>query len=243
MADKMESVPFMDDTESRSSTSTLRLDTRKPIRWQDSQIRVSSLISHVVVVIFTSLVWGGVLIYHQHGRPPVRPFNLGAGQTIFKGMRYLSCGGSLDEALENDCVYDMLANHYVPRICQDDASIKEYKTEGTTWQPYIDMNWTERLPSDDAMGPSGVYWTNQRDHIVHCAMLWRKQWRALTENRRFMDFTTVDRGHMMHCSQFLMDMTEPNGGADWRETPISVEVGYSGCVDMSTFTGERNPLA
>ncbi len=109
------------------------------------------------------------------------------------------------------------------------------RSRAETWIGYTDMNWTDVIPTTKAMGESGVYWTNQRDHIVHCAMLWKKQWRAFTENRRYWDAIIASEEHVMHCSKFLMEMSEPNGGFDWREKPMTVEVGYSGCVDMGSL--------
>ena len=200
--------------------------------------RFSALGSHLVVFLVTSLVWGTVFIYLDLHRQPAGPFNLGPGKTIFSGKKYISCGSSLEEAYARGCKYDILANHFVHETCLDEEAIREYQKEGDTWHGYTDMNWTDIIPTTDAMGESGVYWTNQRDHIVHCAMLWKKQWRAFTENRRYWDAIIASEEHVMHCSDFLVEMTEDHDGFDWREKPMTVEVGYAGCVDM----GGAQPL-
>ena len=77
------------------------------------------------------------------------------------------------------------------------------------------------------MAQTDYYYTNMRDHIVHCAVLWRKQYRAFVEQRRGIDTVIADEEHTMHCSQFLIDMSEK--GPDWRSVPIKVFVKYAGC--------------
>jgi len=204
---------------------------------RENRGKSSSLISHALVFFLTSLIWAGGLAYmnQKHNRlPPRLPFNLGTGQTIFKGLEYIDCGGSLEEAQAKGCEYDILANHFVHRLCLDEDAIRAYQQEGTTWMGYTDMNWTDLIPTTRSMGESGVYWTNQRDHIVHCAMLWKKQWRAWTENRRYVDAIIASEEHTMHCAKFLVDMTDNDDGFDWRLKPMTVEVGYAGCVDMGS---------
>lgn len=225
-----EHVPFL-KTENGEPTPTEEhqnntFEQRKPVSHR------FSFISHTLVFILTSLIWGAAFIYLEHHHPLGHPFDLSPTQSIFKGKNYIECGNSLEEALERGCEYDILANHFVHRSCLDERAILEYQQEGDTWLGYTDMNWTDVIPTTKAMGESGVYWTNQRDHVVHCAMLWRKQWRALTENRRYWDAIIASEEHVMHCSEFLMEMSERHDGFDWREKPMTVEVGYSGCVDM-----------
>ncbi|KXX73733.1 hypothetical protein MMYC01_208497 [Madurella mycetomatis] len=197
--------------------------------------RLSALWGYIFVFLVTSMLWGVALVYLENHHFPVRPFDLGPGQSIFKGKKYIACGKSLEEALARECEYDILANHFVHKLCLDKTAIREYQNEGDTWLGYTDMNWTDLIPTTKAMGESGVYWTNQRDHIVHCAMLWKKQWRAFTENRRYWDAIIASEEHVMHCADFLMEMTERHDGFDWREKPMTVEVGYAGCVDMGAL--------
>jgi hypothetical protein len=195
----------------------------------------SSFGSHVTAILFTSIFWGVILFYFQLHRPHSYSFDLGHGQSIFKSNKFITCGNSLGEAMANECQYDMLSNHFVHPLCLDEGAVLEYQQEGNTWIGYTDMNWTDVIPTTKAMGESGVYWTNQRDHIVHCAMLWRKQWRAFTENRRYWDNVIAGEEHVLHCSEFLMEMSEQHEGFDWREKPMTVEVGYGGCVDRGAW--------
>ena len=89
-------------------------------------------------------------------------------------------------------------------------------------------------------GGRKYYYTNMRDHILHCAMLWRRQYREFmtvmgrdyvgAEGVRGLDSLIVDEEHTMHCSTFLVEMTE--NGPDFEGMPIQVEVGYAGCHVM-----------
>jgi hypothetical protein len=95
-----------------------------------------------------------------------------------------------------------------------------------SWFGYADENRTELL-GIDAMSEMDFYYTSERDHIVHCAMLWRKQFRAFFEGRRNLDSIIASSKHTLHCSQFFIDMSER--GPDYRNMPIKTHVGYAGC--------------
>jgi hypothetical protein len=138
---------------------------------------------------------------------------------------YLTCGTSLQEAKSKGCLYDILSNHWIPNECADEFSIREYQSDGS-WYPYNDENRTELLTREE-LGDRTFYYTSMRDHIVHCAALWRRQFRALSEGWRYLDSVLTDPEHTMHCSKFLVDMSDY--GPDFRTMPIKVFVGHAGC--------------
>lgn len=76
-----------------------------------------------------------------------------------------------------------------------------------------------------------LYYTNMRDHIVHCAVLWKRQFTAWKEGWRYLDGVLVDERHTMHCADFLVQMTDK--GTNFRQVPISVTVGHEGCHVLS----------
>ena len=94
-----------------------------------------------------------------------------------------------------------------------------------SWFPYADESRTELLALEE-LGDLPYYYTSMRDHIVHCAMLWRRQFRALSEGWKYVDQITVDAHHTMHCANFLMEKAELQV---YREQAIKVVVGKSGC--------------
>lgn len=74
------------------------------------------------------------------------------------------------------------------------------------------------------MGSRDHYYTSIRDHVNHCAMLWRKQFWTLFEARRVFDGVIVNTYHTEHCAEFLSDLM----GME-RTEPTLVRVGFSGC--------------
>jgi len=62
---------------------------------------------------------------------------------------------------------------------------------------------------------------------VHCAVLWRRQFRAFSERWQYMDSLIVNEHHTMHCSQFLIDITSQGPEALLLST--RVKVGFGGC--------------
>lgn len=108
----------------------------------------------------------------------------------------------------------------------DEGSVKVYQAD-RSWFGYADENRTQRIDSIEAMGNVEVYYTNMRDHIVHCAALWKKQFKAFFEERIYYDSLILDPQHTYHCADFLVDMTDK--GPDFRNIAIKVEVGHAGC--------------
>ncbi|KAF2223389.1 hypothetical protein BDZ85DRAFT_172817, partial [Elsinoe ampelina] len=138
---------------------------------------------------------------------------------------FTNCGRSVPEAQKLGCTYDILSNHWVPDKCMDEQAVKWYQADGS-WQGFADENRTE-VVDVAAMGTTGLYYTSMRDHIVHCAILWKKQFAAFYRERGYYDSLIVDPEHTDHCVDFLIDMTDH--GVDFRKIPIKVEVGFAGC--------------
>jgi hypothetical protein len=184
------------------------------------------VVSHSLVFIITSLFWTfGLLLLPTFNSTPHFLKHSEGNSTIVPGADYFHCGHSVEEAEARGCEYDILNNHWIPAKCIDEFSIREYQSDGS-WFGYADKNHTELLDIK-AMGRTPVYYTNERDHIVHCSFLWRKQFRAFMEGRKYLDSIIVDEEHTMHCSEFLIKMSE--WGPDFRKMPIEVHVGYAGC--------------
>ncbi|KKY32382.1 hypothetical protein UCDDA912_g07660 [Diaporthe ampelina] len=141
---------------------------------------------------------------------------------ITSGANYISCGNSTEEARSNGCTYDTLLNAWVPAQCLDQEWIDEYQDDAS-WTAFSDVNLTEPL-KPDAMGERDHYYTSIRDHINHCAMLWRKQFWTLFEGRRVFDAVIANSYHTEHCASFLSELFGSN-----RTEPTLVRVGFSGC--------------
>lgn len=185
----------------------------------------------ILVGLATSVIWGSLLFYVDRHSPrfyrisrPEANHNQLMGMPI-SGYKFLMCGTSVQEAKTFGCEYDILANHWVPSLCIDEEAIADYQSD-ESWYGYAHENRTDLLSLED-MGNGPHYFTSIRDHILHCAMLWRKQYRAFSEGRPYLDSITADREHTLHCVKYLIDMTDR--GPDFRHMPIRVDVGFAGC--------------
>jgi hypothetical protein len=177
----------------------------------------------------TSFAWIAILLFclHRSSQPDEHHAKNGTIYHLgFLGQAdFIECGSTTMEAVERGCKYDILSNHWLPEPCIDQTMIDEYKNDNS-WYAYADKDMSFRL-SLEAMGTSDFYYTSMRDHIVHCAMMWRKQFRAFIEGGRYYDELITDAQHTHHCSQFLINITE--SGPDYRRMPIQTFVGHSGC--------------
>ena len=188
----------------------------------------------ILVFFATSLLWGSVLLYVIMRPPRVYHYRMKDGAPLeqsqlyglpISGFNFLMCGTSIQEAKALGCEYDILANHWLPRPCFDQEAVTEYQGD-ESWYAFAQANRTEPIGLE-AMGERLQYYTSERDHIVHCAMLWRKQFRMFAEGRKIVDSITADYEHVSHCSKYLIDMTDR--GQDFRTVPLRVDVGFAGC--------------
>lgn len=143
---------------------------------------------------------------------------------ITTSARLLSCGTSVASARAAGCKYDILLNNWVPAPCYDQEFIDEY-TDDSSWGGYADEAMTQKLTPAE-MSEREYYWTSLRDHVNHCAMMWRKQFWVLYEERRAFDTVIASPGHTDHCAQFLVNAG--TGDGNWTR-PTKTEMGFAGC--------------
>ncbi|UKZ77006.1 hypothetical protein TrVFT333_004722 [Trichoderma virens FT-333] len=173
-----------------------------------------------------SLLWIGLPYFYNSASHILLGSNAADhNSTILAGFDYFNCGNSTESAKAMGCTYDILDNHWVPTQCIDEQAIEEYQSDGS-WHGYADSEHKHMLSLAE-MGERPVYWTSKRDHIVHCASLWIKQFNAFIEGRDQFDSLIVDSMHTKHCAKYLIDRTDE--GEDFRKEPIQVEVGFAGC--------------
>jgi hypothetical protein len=235
MFSKSESEPFLADNDELPTRSFQNSNSHDlSTRFKCKPLTPPRGLSHLVVFLATSLFWG-ILIYITHfqqtSQIPANTYrelkltNPEVYGNFAANARFLTCGFSIEEAKALGCQYDILVGKWLPRFCIDEKSILDYQSDGS-WFGYADEDRTELL-SIEQMSEMDFYHTSVRDHIVHCAVLWRKQYQAFFEGRSIMDSMITSREHTHHCSQFLIEMTD--AVPEYRTTPIKVFVEAGGC--------------
>lgn len=191
--------------------------------------RRTRIISHTLVSLLTTLFWLTIVLLVSH--PPKTIWSSTTSSpsksrdphhNITTNARLQTCGTTPTQARSLGCKYDILLNNWIPAPCYDDEFIQEY-TDDESWGAYFDRNMTILL-SPTEMSESEFYYTSVRDHINHCAILWKKQFFAFYEQRRAIDTIVVSAGHTDHCAQYLMDVEESK-----IKEATRVERGFAGC--------------
>lgn len=141
---------------------------------------------------------------------------------ITTNARLIDCGNTPQEAMEKKCTYDILLNAWVPEPCFEQDWIDEY-SEDMSWGAYTDETMSVRLTVEE-MGMQEHYYTSKRDHVNHCAMIWKKQFWVLFEEKRAIDTIMASPGHTDHCAQYLVDAWEVEP-----EATTKVQVGFAKC--------------
>jgi hypothetical protein len=120
-------------------------------------------------------------------------------------------------------VYDVLLTSWVPISCYDNEFIQEY-TDDQSWGAYADANLTLPLSTVEEMSEREFYYSSIRDHIKHCAIMWKKQFWVLFEERTAFDTIVANLGHIDHCALYLNKVMDRNP-----TEATKVDVGYAGC--------------
>ncbi|CAI9629965.1 unnamed protein product [Alternaria burnsii] len=124
-------------------------------------------------------------------------------------MRTLDCGTNSTTARANDCTYDVLSNIWVPNPCIDHKNLDDFKRLAK-WQAY-ETREAKRLLTEDEMGDvvaPNTYFTEIREHMVHCALMWRRLHRGYQEDQKYLDLHVRALTHTKHCSQLMIDYLE-----------------------------------
>lgn len=134
----------------------------------------------------------------------IRPFPPRITQT-----KTLRCGSTSAEARALNCTYDVLSNIWVPTPCLDRKGLDEFK-QLAQWQAYETREATRQLTEDemgDVVSPN-TYFTPIREHMVHCALMWRRLHRGYQEDQRYLDLHVKNIEHTMHCTELMMELLE-----------------------------------
>lgn len=149
---------------------------------------------------------------------------------ITSNATLLTCGSTVPQAKSNNCKYDILLNNWVPAPCYSQEFVDEYVdennySEANGWGGFADEAMTRRLTLQQ-MSEGPFYWTSLRDHVTHCAVMWKKQFATMYEfeAKGVLDTVLASYGHTDHCAQYLMD-------SSWRNWtgPTKTEMGFAGC--------------
>jgi hypothetical protein len=144
-------------------------------------------------------------------------------------MRTLSCGSTPDEARNNGCTYDVLGNIWVPTPCLDTENLADFK-HMAPWLAYDSANATRQLTEEEMseyLIPDG-YWTPVREHMIYCALMWRRLHDGFEKDARLLDKHVLSMHHTEHCSLTLMEHLDmPTSFLD--EIRTRTEAGYSSC--------------
>jgi hypothetical protein len=124
-------------------------------------------------------------------------------------MKTLHCGTNPTTAQELNCTYDVLSNIWVPNPCLDKKNLDDFKRLAK-WQVY-ETRKAKRLLTEYEMGDvvePNTYFTEIREHMVYCALMWRRLHRGYQEDQKYLDLHVRASTHTKHCSQLMIDYLE-----------------------------------
>jgi len=190
--------------------------------------RRAKLISHVSVFTLTSLFWIAVLFIAsslptaQWKPPHTKTHPSSPKHNITPHSVLLTCGTTPSSARAANCTYDVLLSSWIPAPCLDTEFVAEYMDDAS-YGGFADQELKIKLTVEQ-MSEMEFYYTSVRDHVNHCAVVWKKQFWMLFEESKAMDTVIVSSAHTDHCAEFLVEATEKNFNESTK-----VERGFAGC--------------
>ncbi|PVI01720.1 hypothetical protein DM02DRAFT_613431 [Periconia macrospinosa] len=154
-----------------------------------------------------------------------RPFPARVPQT-----KTLYCGSTATEARAMGCTYDVLSNMWIPKPCIDHENLRHFK-KIAQWQAYETRDATRQLTEDEmgeVVGPK-TYFTPIREHLVHCALMWRRLHKGFQEDNRYLDTHVRAYGHTAHCTQIMIEFLEKDRSLMDKIVSQTIP-GFSNCV-------------
>ncbi|KAI0995538.1 hypothetical protein K3495_g12641 [Podosphaera aphanis] len=168
------------------------------------------------------MIFISLLYFSRRSHYSLSPARL-SHHNITTGAELIQCGNSTEEAKSHNCQYDILMNSWIPAPCIDQDAIDEY-LDDNSWAAFRDESMTQRLMTIEEISETEVYYTSARDHINHCAMLWKKQFWVLYTERHAIDAITANPIHTDHCATVLSEAMDIDP-----KQATKVEKGYAGC--------------
>ncbi|RDW81846.1 hypothetical protein BP6252_02958 [Coleophoma cylindrospora] len=117
-----------------------------------------------------------------------------------------TCGSTLDEAIANGCIFDMMASRWEAPECFDEELLAAVLETGP-WTWYSDSSRT--IPIDRQEVAKGLFpnsseplYTDGHYHVGHCSYMWMKQHRALQRGGALEEDLWSFR-HTAHCANMI----------------------------------------
>jgi len=142
----------------------------------------------------------------------------------------LHCGGSISEALANNCVFDSILQQWVPGPCFDREHHENFlKAHPRKWFSDSELQH-EMSDSIVRQGDYRVAFTPSDYHKRHCTYTWEIMVRALRSGRPVLS-EGISFKHTRHCNKVML-------GPDWNATanrPTKSVTGFMACAAQGTW--------
>jgi len=129
----------------------------------------------------------------------------------------ITCGITLEDALERGCTWDSLAKSWLPKECPrigepEYLELGDHVDERNSWIFYGDRDGKTRVEdismmvsqnnSDFVTGESH-WWATEGEHLTHCVYMLQRMAYDVYSGSRF-DRLSQNYDHAVHCTEYLL---------------------------------------
>lgn len=136
-------------------------------------------------------------------------------QSLFSPDNELHCGNSVEEAKSLGCTFDQLTMLWLPKECErtGNSEFIEFLQSNSSWGYWTDEDRNETITDVSLYTDVDGFWTNQREHVAHCAFQFLRVYDA-AKGRRIFDYKTWSEKHAHHCVMVLLNRAMSAPGID-----------------------------
>lgn len=139
--------------------------------------RVWIFLTHALLIFaaltpLAALMTGAELVSRLSVPSPLPIYTLNDGFIRRVGEKSCRCGATIQEALDNGCIYDSLALAWLPSHCRDDELLAEWETAGSgpggQWEYFRSPNRTDPMSVTEVSmlgGTTTMFYTTREWHV------------------------------------------------------------------------------
>jgi len=188
-------------------------EEKTPSSVKENPLTASKLLSFASTIILTALISSTITASILS-----MPLGLSSNSKNNKTSNRVNatCGTTVSEALENNCIFDMMVSRWEAPECHDAELLAEVLRTGP-WQWYADANHTILVSREEVA--KGLFdidplYTDNNYHVDHCMYMWMKQHRAYLRGAPLEEDLWGFK-HTLHCAALMRKNMDLEFGRTW----------------------------
>lgn len=158
---------------------------------------------------------------HEQGNEGPKPYLNVPGFELTYNRTFCDGVADIDGAVSRGCVFDPIHGGWVPQLCHDKELWEDFTTS-YNWDWFLDEELTQPIEQTAVWRGEGRERTYTTDdfHFRHCEFILKTLIKSHTTNGPALGFKVMDRDHLEHCLDRLINSNTPEIRNAFTETVV-----------------------